>query len=266
MAGSFNSAPRRAAFFFVSVAIAVVLGGCVSVVERSTSASTTAPALTPVPTPSLAPASNNSVLPTTTSPTTVPTPSPTPTPIPTSEPTPLPSPSPTPKPELLLEVRGPEDGSTVSASLIVVHGVTQPGAKVTINDEPTEVDEEGRFQSEISLVPGENLIRVASTDTAGESVTRFVRLTSTALPPQPFFLLVTDPENQTIVRDNPVLVSGRTTPDAVLTVNGTQVPVDELGLFSTRVVLDEGPNVIEVVATGASRQVLSAILAVIYRP
>ena len=247
--------------------MAVLLSGCLAVVERSTAASTPPPVATASPTPNPRPTPTGSPFAAATA---LPLPASTPTavatPTATPQPTPTPSPNPTPESELFLDVRGPEDGSTVSASLIVVHGVTEPAAEVTINDQPAEVDEGGRFQAEISLSPGENLIRVASRDAAGALVTRLVRLTSTALPPQPFFLLITEPEDQTVVRDNPVRVSGRTTPDAVLTVNGIQVPVDEFGLFSTRVVLDQGPNVFEVVATGASRQVLSAILAVIFRP
>ena len=83
---------------------------------------------------------------------------------------------------------------------------------------------------------------------------------------QPFLLLIMQPVDQSVVSDNPIPLSGRTVTDAVVSVNGANVPVDDLGVFSTRVILEEGPNIIEVVATDTEGRVLSSIIAVIFRP
>jgi Glucodextranase, domain B len=59
---------------------------------------------------------------------------------------------------------------------------------------------------------------------------------------------------------------GTTTPNAVVSVNGQLATVGAKGNFQLTLTLDEGPNVIEVVASDVNRNELSAILSVIYQP
>ncbi len=127
------------------------------------------------------------------------------------------------------------------------------------------MDNDGRFRAEVTLSPGVNAIEVIATDARGNRQTRVVAVTSLALPPLPSFLLIIEPKDQSIVSESPVRLFGRTRPDAVVSVNGINVPVDELGIFSTRVALEPGPNIIEVVATQGDGKILSAIIAVIFR-
>ena len=105
-----------------------------------------------------------------------------------------------------------------------------------------------------------------ATDSAGKQEITELNVTSLALPPLPFLLLVTEPEDQSIVSEGVIRVSGRTGPEAVTSVNGVSVSVNELGLFSTLVNLEPGPNIIDVVATNFDGEVLDAVLALIYRP
>lgn len=63
-----------------------------------------------------------------------------------------------------------------------------------------------------------------------------------------------------------VRVEGITLPDAVVSVNGDLITVDERGNFSTQVALAEGPNVIDVVASDFSGNEVSKSLAIIYLP
>ncbi len=81
--------------------------------------------------------------------------------------------------------------------------------------------------------------------------------------PTELFLTVSSPEDEIVVSSELITVSGMTTPDAVVSVNGQIIDVDALGEFSASVVLLEGPNLIEVVSSDLSTQV-SADLAVIY--
>ena len=81
--------------------------------------------------------------------------------------------------------------------------------------------------------------------------------------PTELFLTLDSPEDETVVSTESVSVTGMTNPDAVVSVNGQIVDVGALGEFSASVVLLEGPNLIEVVASDLSSQV-SANLAVIY--
>ena len=105
--------------------------------------------------------------------------------------------------------------------------------------------------------------RPPATATPTAEVTPTVALT---FERQPFLLLITEPRDQSVVSSSPIRLSGRTSADAVVSVNGVYVPVDVLGIFSTMVRLDAGPNIIEVVATDTNGRVLSSIIAVIYRP
>ena len=232
-------------FAIVSIVGLCSLAACTGEVERSASATpvTTGPTTPPLtPTATATPA----------------------TPVPTIRSTTRPA-TPTAAPELFLVVLGPENGSTVRVNAVVVHGTTRPGAKVEIQDAAIAVDQDGRFQSEVSLSGGANVIRVVATDIQGNQESRVLTVTSLDLPPQPFLLVVTEPEDQSIVSESSVRLSGHTGPNAITSVNGVSVSVDALGFFSTVVTLDPGPNIIDVVATNDDGRVLSAVIALIYR-
>lgn len=175
-------------------------------------------------------------------------------------------PTPPPPSQLFLDVRGPAEGTTVHSDVVVAHGVTNSGTSVEINSEVTPVDEDGGFQTVVTLSSGVNVIEVVATDAQGNRETKVVTVTSRPLPPQPFFLLITQPEDQSVVRDHNIGLSGRTVPEAVVSVNGISISVDELGIFSTTVTLEPGPNIIDVVATNTDGKILSTVLAVIFRP
>lgn len=200
-------------------------------------------------------------------PTATATPIPTPTPVPTPTPSPTSTPAPTPTPTIegLLDVRGPEDDAAVRADSVIVHGYARADAAVHINDEPTELDDTGRFSRIIDLSPGYNAITVdaETPDGAAESVT--LSVVSLLLPPQPFFLIIEQPEDQSSVVHPTIPLVGRTTAGTVVTVNGVAVPVDISGVFSTTVALEPGPNIIEVQGKSAEGEQLNALVAVIYR-
>ena len=199
------------------------------------------------------------------------TPQATPTPTPEATPTAMATPprstaTPTPVPPLSLKLQGPDDGTTVRNGAVVVHGTTAPGAIVTIGGVSVLADRDGRFQVEVPLKIGANRVEVVASDGAGRSVSVARTVTFEVPAPAAFFLLVTAPEDQSVVSASRQPVSGRTAADAIVSVNGVGVEVDEAGAFSTTVTLEPGPNLIEVVGTSPDGRVLSAVLAVIYRP
>ena len=221
-----------------------------SVADTPTPSLTATGALTPVPTLRIEPT------PTTTVP--VVTPGPvivTATPAITRDPTDIPG-------GLMLLVYAPEDGATVPGSDVVVYGQTSPDARVFISGEETEVDAEGGFRANVSLAPAENKVVVVARDDAGQLTRVSRKVTSLALP---FLLLVTEPENESIVAVSTLPLRGRTGPNAIVSINGRSVPVDRFGYFSSTVHLDEGPNVIDVVSTNDDGRTLSTVLALIYR-
>ena len=85
--------------------------------------------------------------------------------------------------------------------------------------------------------------------------------------PEPeFFLTVTQPADNSIINTDKVEVMGCTSSRAVVSVNGELAEVDEEGNFTMMVVLEEGPNIIEVIASDLEGNQESCVLVIIYVP
>ena len=94
---------------------------------------------------------------------------------------------------------------------------------------------------------------------------------ATPLPPAAvageFSLTVSEPQNETVVSTELLRVVGRTSPDAIVSVNGRIVRyVDVDGNFSTVINLMEGPNLVEVLASDYAGHRASQSLTVVYMP
>ena len=247
--------------------LAVMLG-CVATVPRPGTAEipTLVATSPPVATPTLFP-SPSPEPPATPTPTPAPTPTPEPTETPTRDlppATPAQTPSGTDTPGgPILAVYAPEDGAVVPGDSVVVYGQTEPGARVLISGVEAEVDSEGGFRVDVLLEPGENSMEIAAVAGNGERSQVSRRVTSLALP---FLLLITEPESESVVDSPQLPLSGRTGPNAIVSINGRSVPVDRFGYFSTTMLLVQGPNIIDVVATNDDGETLSQVIAVIYRP
>ena len=137
---------------------------------------------------------------------------------------------------------------------------------VSINGAAVSVASDGEFSAEVALSPGDNTIEIVAVDASGDRKSVVLTVVSMVPLPQPFILVVTEPRDQSIVSEGTIRLSGRTGSDAIVTVEGVGIAVDAVGVFSTTVTLDPGPNVIDVVATDADGRVLSRVIAVIYRP
>lgn len=79
-------------------------------------------------------------------------------------------------------------------------------------------------------------------------------------------LEITTPEKESIVTSPEILVEGITTADAVVSINEAIIAVDEEGKFSTELILGEGPNLIEIIASDYEDNEASVLLTVIYVP
>jgi len=73
-------------------------------------------------------------------------------------------------------------------------------------------------------------------------------------------------ELEVITEESRIFLVGSTRVDAVVTINDTEVEPDGDGLFSLGVDLEEGPNLIEIVASVASGEQKDLVLVVIYIP
>jgi nitrogen fixation protein FixH len=84
-----------------------------------------------------------------------------------------------PLPALSLEITSPEDGATVTASIVSVSGtVSDPEATVRVSDVEVEVVEDGTFSADVELTEGENVITVVAT-LGEETQTKTVTVTYT---------------------------------------------------------------------------------------
>jgi hypothetical protein len=82
-----------------------------------------------------------------------------------------------------------------------------------------------------------------------------------------FFLEVTaPPETEVYVSQASYEFSGRTTVDALVSVNDYILDVDEEGRFGFNMDLEEGPNVIEVIASNTAGEQQGKVLLLIYEP
>ena len=63
----------------------------------------------------------------------------------------------------------PEDGLITNQSLLIIKGVTDPGAEVTIDGESVDVEVDGSFNHTYELSEGENTIVVVASDGRGNT-------------------------------------------------------------------------------------------------
>ena len=84
--------------------------------------------------------------------------------------------------------------------------------------------------------------------------------------PTGLFLKITNLPKESVVRTGTISISGLTTPDALVSVNGVLVNVDGDGAFKATVSLQQEPNLIEIVASDFQGNKVSAVLTIIYIP
>jgi Glucodextranase, domain B len=102
-----------------------------------------------------------------------PTPTPTPTSMSTPTPTLLATPTTTPA-ALFLRITSPQDQSTVSTANVTLNGNTIPGAVVSVSVDNNvviaDIDQNGNFQTVVTLEEGPNFIEVDASDPLGNQV------------------------------------------------------------------------------------------------
>ena len=78
--------------------------------------------------------------------------------------------------------------------------------------------------------------------------------------------LVEPAETEVFTDVGSMAVAGRTRVDAMVTINDTIVEPNIDGEFSLDMALEEGPNIIEVVASVASGEQMDLVLVAVYVP
>jgi hypothetical protein len=71
---------------------------------------------------------------------------------------------------LTLKMLSPKDGEVYESNVVEVKGNASPDAVISINDEITIADKEGKFQVTLILPPGLNLIEVLASNIQGDTI------------------------------------------------------------------------------------------------
>jgi len=192
-------------------------------------------------------------------------PAPTPTPTPPATPVSGPAPLPTPKPaRVALTLLSPQDESGIELGVVRVLGSTHSTATVTVNRTGVDVTDGGAFQRDLTLKEGINSIEVVASGSSGDLASEILQvlyIPSTADPPLSVFYPYGDEVSQPNIQ-----VIGATRVDAIVGVNGTPVDVNPFGIFAAAVSLQEGANLIEVVAVDIDGDVNYRMIVVFYIP
>jgi len=141
-------------------------------------------------------------------------------------------------------VTSPANGVWTKDSMVMVAGTAPAGTSIKINGQAATVNADGRFEREVILQEGENVLKVAATDDVGNVTTQEViaRRKSTAPP------LSVNVENGQSFQQADVQIIGKTEPGALVLVGGQTVAVSSLGEFQTNVKLLNGDNLLDVTA------------------
>lgn len=150
-------------------------------------------------------------------------------------------------------IASPADGSFTNVENVIVTGTAAPTTTVEIYNNGEEVSsaettDEGTFSAELTLQDGANTLTAkAVTDQGSTDESAPVTVTLDQTKPR---VSVTSPANESRTNREAVTVTG-TVNEANLDwikVNGQEAQVDEEGNYSHRMLLNEGENVIKVVA------------------
>ncbi len=160
-----------------------------------------------------------------------------------------------------LEITDPSTDGLAASSELVVHGITVPGARVTVTliPGPDFLDirsgDDGAFDAKVVLSPGSNhvLVEVQAAGKTNKVIrTVLYQPTTTAIGPAPQ-LVVDQPAAGSTLTNVSVLVSGHVDRSVSrLLINNIAVPVTSDGTFQSRYYVPAGPQSFRVTAQTSS--------------
>jgi|YNPBryantNP2012_1023418.scaffolds.fasta_scaffold00219_22 flagellar hook assembly protein FlgD len=162
-----------------------------------------------------------------------------------------------------LVVLNPPDGLWINQRMLSVQGKVTAGVKVRVNGNDASVDEEGKFDVDVVLEEGENVVRVEAIDAVGNASVEERRVYLRTRPPA---LSLTTVRDGMTVREPSFLVVGRTEPQTLVRLNGRELAVDSQGGFQGLVNLVEGENIIRVEALDRAGNTNVVVREVTYSP
>lgn len=155
---------------------------------------------------------------------------------------------------LAAPILNPTFTATNSAQVVISGvGTNHEVVDLYVNDkltDSTDTKDDGSFTfKNVPLQSGDNLLKVRAK--SGNTKSDFSEATTITYKNSPVSLTVDNPhDGDTFSKDqNTVIVSGKTDPDAKVTVNDFWAIVDDKGNYSYNLHLNNGDNAVKVVAT-----------------
>jgi ABC-type Fe3+-hydroxamate transport system substrate-binding protein len=78
---------------------------------------------------------------------------------------------------LTVRLLQPQDGATVSTRIVTIKGEAPPETVVSVNDDILVVGADAKFESDVALEEGPNVIEIVASDLDGNEVTSIVAVT-----------------------------------------------------------------------------------------
>lgn len=153
-------------------------------------------------------------------------------------------------------VDNPPNDLWINQKMLSIKGNVPPGTTLVVAGTAAQVDGEGKFEVDVLLQEGENLLNFEATDQVGNVATTQRRVFLKTRPPA---LSLTSVKEGMEVSEPSLLVTGQTEVGASVRLNGRELAVDSRGGFQGLVSLVEGDNLIkaEVVDRAGNTNILS---------
>jgi hypothetical protein len=144
--------------------------------------------------------------------------------------------------------------SVANLTPLTLTGLTEPGVEVTLGKEAIEVDGQGRFTTTVALVEGANQLHLVATDASSNTTAISPTIVLDTLPPT---LTITYPPHNLSTTREVISVTGKTGMESTVAVNLARAVLDpENGAFGAWILLQEGQNQIEIVASDRAGNVV----------
>lgn len=156
---------------------------------------------------------------------------------------------------------------------MTIEGYTEPNAQLElmVNDTLNKADkalEDGSFSLMATLVNGTNRVQVRAADTAGNSSLSEIKLVT--VDREPIILTVTSPKDGTEYigkNSQSIEITGKTSKaNAQIMANNSFVDVNKDGTFIQRIQLNNGENIIKIVASDKAGNIDEQTIKVNFTP
>jgi hypothetical protein len=164
-----------------------------------------------------------------------------------------------------LNVLFPVDGETVNTDTIRVLVESSLDSQIDINGAIAEAGVDGNFFADLTLEDGLNFIEVTGINLDG-SIDSEQLIVFSDLLSELAALSIVSPQDGAITVDSSITVTGITSVDSVVQINGIEASPNSFGIFEVTVALETGSNLIEVTAINLSGESVTEELVIFSQP